>query len=161
MKFDLLVFDWDGTLMDSEARIVACVQAGFRDLDLEAPTARQCRNIIGLGLNEAMAQLAPALASRRREAVMDRYRHHFLHVNQTPSTLFPGAAEVIADLHVPATCSPSPPARAAAVWMRCCARPNSGLGFMPRVAPTRRRRSRIRRCCRSCSTNLASRPRTV
>ena len=48
--YKLLVFDWDGTLMDSEARIVACVQAAARDLELDVPSAVASRNIIGLGL---------------------------------------------------------------------------------------------------------------
>jgi len=48
----LIVFDWDGTLMDSETQIVHCMQRSIDDLALEARSADQCRNIIGLGLRE-------------------------------------------------------------------------------------------------------------
>lgn len=94
-RFKLLVFDWDGTLMDSEARIVACVQAAARDLGLEVPSARSCRNIIGLGLNEAVTTLFPGSDDVQVGRVVDRYRYHFLVANKTPSVLFSGAADVL------------------------------------------------------------------
>ena len=97
-RFRLLVFDWDGTLMDSEARIVACVQAAARDLDLTEPSAEESRNIIGLGLNEAVTTLFPGADESLVERVVERYRHHFLDVNKTPSELFPGAKEVLIEL---------------------------------------------------------------
>ena len=59
MKFELLIFDWDGTLMDSEARILACVEAAVRDLGLVSPGKQAIRNIIGLGLREAVYTLFP------------------------------------------------------------------------------------------------------
>ena len=51
--YELLVFDWDGTLMDSEAKIVACLQAAAADMRLELPDESQARQVIGLGLHEA------------------------------------------------------------------------------------------------------------
>ncbi len=97
-RFKLLVFDWDGTLMDSEARIVACVQAAARDLGLEVPTAGSSRNIIGLGLNEAVRTLFPGSDDVQVGRVVERYRYHFLVANKTPSALFPGAADVLNQL---------------------------------------------------------------
>jgi len=94
-RFKLLVFDWDGTLMDSEARIVACMQATARDLGLEVPTAVSSRNIIGLGLKEAVTTLFPGSDDAQVGRVVERYRHHFLVANKTPSALFPGAAEML------------------------------------------------------------------
>lgn len=95
MTFDLIVFDWDGTLMDSEARIVACVQAAFTDLELPQPSREAARDIIGLGLAEAMARLNPAMDLATRTALGDRYRVHFLGSDPTPTALFPGARETL------------------------------------------------------------------
>jgi phosphoglycolate phosphatase len=96
MPFKLIVFDWDGTLMDSEARIVACIHAAFGDLGLPLPSLESARDIIGLGLDEAMAVLLPEAGAQGRRALMERYRHHFLVANETPSELFPGVAQTLA-----------------------------------------------------------------
>ena len=95
MSFKLIVFDWDGTLMDSEARIVACIHAAFADLGVAAPSAAEARDIIGLGLDEAMAVLWPGSTPQERQALVDRYRYHFLVANATPSELFPGVVETL------------------------------------------------------------------
>ena len=95
MSFELIVFDWDGTLMDSEARIVACLQAAFTDLGLPEPTREAARDIIGLGLEEAMGRLYPSADVGLRASLVARYRHHFLVTNETPSVLFPGARETL------------------------------------------------------------------
>ena len=95
MNFELIVFDWDGTLMDSEARIVACVQAAFADLELPPPTREAARDIIGLGLAEAMLRLNPEMEPTTRAALGERYRWHFLGSHPTPSALFPGARETL------------------------------------------------------------------
>jgi phosphoglycolate phosphatase len=99
MKFELLVFDWDGTLMDSEARIVACVEAAVNDLGLESPGRDAIRNIIGLGLREAVHNLFPQAGDHLHLDIAERYRDHFFSSSQTPSTLFEGAREVIESLH--------------------------------------------------------------
>ena len=96
--FRLLVFDWDGTLMDSEARILSCVRAAARDLGLETPADAAIRNIIGLGLQEAVQMLFPGLEQSGVAAVIDRYRHHYLHADETPSELFPGSLTVLREL---------------------------------------------------------------
>ena len=84
--------------MDSAERIIACVQAAAFDLELEAPDRDAIRNIIGLGLKEAVSTLFPGSSDRRIESVGERYRHHFLNQNKTPSQLFPGARKVIETL---------------------------------------------------------------
>jgi len=96
--FDLLVFDWDGTLMDSEARIVACMRAAAEDLEVEVPGHEAVREIIGLGLREAVAELFPSLDSAAVQGLADRYRLHFLDTDRAPSHLFPGAAETLRTL---------------------------------------------------------------
>ena len=93
-RFRLLVFDWDGTLMDSAEAIVASIQAACSDLDLPVPTEEQARFIIGLGLNDAMAHILPALDRALYPRVAERYRHHFL-LRDADATLFAGAAEMI------------------------------------------------------------------
>lgn len=95
MSFELIVFDWDGTLMDSEARIVACIQAAFADAGRSAPDRAAARNVIGLGLDEAMAMLWPEASIAERDRIVAGYRHHFLGGNETPSDLFPGAVELL------------------------------------------------------------------
>jgi phosphoglycolate phosphatase len=77
-KFELIVFDWDGTLMDSAGLIVASVQAAARDLGLAPPTDARARHIIGLGLIDALRHALPELAPSRYEDLAERYRHHFL-----------------------------------------------------------------------------------
>jgi len=97
-RFELLVFDWDGTLMDSQARIVACIRAGFADCGLEPPTREAAADIIGLGLNDAMARLLPGVSQGQITAVAAAYRRHFLGDEPTPEGLFPGAAETLSRL---------------------------------------------------------------
>lgn len=86
-KFKLLVFDWDGTLMDSEARIVSCVHAAARDMAIEAPSEDRVRDIIGLGLKEALDKLFPGSDDPFKERFIEFYRHYFLHEDSTPSLL--------------------------------------------------------------------------
>lgn len=95
MSFKLIVFDWDGTLMDSEAKIVTCIRAAFGDVGVPPPSREASRNIIGLGLSEAMVELWPEADDVKRNRVAERYRHHFLDADETPATLFPGARELV------------------------------------------------------------------
>jgi len=90
---ELLVFDWDGTLMDSEAKIVRCVQGAAMDCGVADPGAKAIRHIIGLGLQEAIASLFPNESSESRETLINRYRVHFLEQDNTPMPLFPGVRE--------------------------------------------------------------------
>ncbi|MEW6353637.1 MAG: HAD-IA family hydrolase [Pseudomonadota bacterium] len=98
MKFPLLVFDWDGTLMDSEARIVGCMQAAIQDVGLPALETAAIRNIIGLGLREALEQLFPGCTEPVRQRVVESYRYHFLGGYHAASPLFPGALETLTAL---------------------------------------------------------------
>lgn len=99
MKFELLIFDWDGTLMDSEARIVACVEAAVADLGLASPGPDAIRNIIGLGLREAVHTLFPDAGDHLHLEIAERYRAHFFSSNEAPSSLFEGTREVLEYLH--------------------------------------------------------------
>ncbi|MGH8679180.1 MAG: HAD-IA family hydrolase, partial [Burkholderiales bacterium] len=77
-RFDLLVFDWDGTLVDSAAHIVASIQKACRDLELPVPSDAAARQVIGLGLHDALAQVLPGIDESRYGDVAERYRIHFL-----------------------------------------------------------------------------------
>lgn len=95
--FELLIFDWDGTLMDSAAAIAEAIQAACADLDLPVPPAAQARYVIGLGLTDAMRHILPDLPESDYPRIVDRYRLHFLR-RDGGTTLFAGAREMLEDL---------------------------------------------------------------
>src|SRR5262245_60392983 len=98
LPFKLLVFDWDGTLMDSEARIVSCLSMTLADLALPALGRDALLNVIGLGLPEAVATLLPGADADLIRRFIDRYRYHFLSDHHAPAVLFPGARETLTTL---------------------------------------------------------------
>jgi len=77
-QFDLLVFDWDGTLFDSTALITRCIQAACVDVGVAMPTDEQASYVIGMGLVEALQHAAPGLARERYPELGARYRHHYM-----------------------------------------------------------------------------------
>lgn len=95
--FDLLVFDWDGTLMDSAAAISESLQAACADLGLPVPSREKARHVIGLGLTDALAYVLPELPVNDYPRVLDQFRMHFLR-RDTGTTLFAGAREMIHEL---------------------------------------------------------------
>ncbi len=76
--FDLLIFDWDGTLMDSAGVIVDSIQRACLDIGVPAPSERASRQIIGLGLAQALQTLLPDLPTDAYPRLVERYRHHYL-----------------------------------------------------------------------------------
>ncbi|MEN9868776.1 MAG: hypothetical protein RL748_4366 [Pseudomonadota bacterium] len=96
-QFDLIVFDWDGTLMDSTAAIVLCIQAAARDLGLPVPKDDDAAHVIGLGLYDAMQTVLPGVDASYYPRMVERYRHHYLqHGNDL--ILFRGVPEMLQDL---------------------------------------------------------------
>ncbi|SMC19494.1 phosphoglycolate phosphatase [Andreprevotia lacus DSM 23236] len=91
-RFDLLVFDWDGTLMDSTGTIAHAIQLAFGELGLPVPTDSDARFVIGYGLREAMQHLAPAADAATITAIVDAYRHHYL-ARDEALVLFDGVRE--------------------------------------------------------------------
>ena len=77
-RFDLIVFDWDGTLMDSAAAIVRAIQSASTDLGLPVPDDARARHVIGLGLVDALRHAVPDLAEHDYPRMVERYRHHYL-----------------------------------------------------------------------------------
>jgi len=96
-RFELLVFDWDGTLLDSAGAIVDAIQAACRDLGLPIPVDAQARHVIGLGLHDALRHAVPNLPEERYPLMVERYRHHYLQ-HDHELQLFDGAAAMIAEL---------------------------------------------------------------
>ncbi len=97
-QFELLVFDWDGTLMDSAAAISESLQAACTELGLPVPSREQARYVIGLGLTDALTYVLPELPEAEYPRVLDHFRVHFLR-RDAETTLFPGAADMIRELH--------------------------------------------------------------
>lgn len=96
-RYELIVFDWDGTLMDSAGMIVHCVQAAARDLGLMPPDEARARHIIGLGLVDALRHALPDLPEERYEDLVERYRHHYL-ARDHELNLFDGAEAMVRHL---------------------------------------------------------------
>ena len=98
MRYQLVIFDWDGTLMDSVGRIVACMQAASRDAGWGHLEAAAIRDIIGLGLPEAIDRLCPGIDAERFELLRSRYAHHFVESDAAPMSFFAGVEAGIAAL---------------------------------------------------------------
>jgi phosphoglycolate phosphatase len=96
-RFPFIVFDWDGTLIDSTSIIADSLQRACRDLGELAPTDLDARYVIGLGLADALRHVAPGLPRDRHGELAARYRHHFLSRDATMQ-LYPGARELLLDL---------------------------------------------------------------
>ena len=77
-RFDLIVFDWDGTLYDSTALITRCIQLACADVGVAVPTDRDASYVIGMGLAEALQHAAPTLPRERYPELAARYRHHYV-----------------------------------------------------------------------------------
>ncbi|MCC4117842.1 HAD-IA family hydrolase [Aromatoleum toluclasticum] len=98
-RFDLIVFDWDGTLMDSAAAIVNAILAASRDLNMPEPSEARARHVIGLGLVDALRHAVPDLSESDYPRMVERYRYHYLAQDHELS-LFPGAYAMIEELSV-------------------------------------------------------------
>jgi phosphoglycolate phosphatase len=96
-RFNLLIFDWDGTLVDSTAPIAEAIQYACRDLGLPIPDDEAANYVIGLGLSDAMQSVAPDLAPHRYPELGALYRHHYL-AREADIPLFAGARELLAEL---------------------------------------------------------------
>ena len=93
-KFDLIAFDWDGTLFDSTALIVRCIQSACRDLGVAVPSDVDAAHVIGLGLHDALRHVTPDLPPERVNELGRRYRHHYL-ARQHELVLFEGTLEML------------------------------------------------------------------
>jgi phosphoglycolate phosphatase len=97
--YKLLIFDWDGTVIDSAARIISSMQRSALYLGLEPLDAEAIRNIIGLGLPEAIRALVPGIDAAGIEGMRERYAHYYVTGDDTPTHLFAGARSSLESLH--------------------------------------------------------------
>ena len=93
-RFDLIAFDWDGTLFDSTGLIVRCIQSASRDLGMAVPSDTQAAYVIGLGLMDALRHAVPDLPVERYPELGRRYRHHYM-ARQHEIVLFDGTLDML------------------------------------------------------------------
>ncbi len=96
-QFDLIAFDWDGTLFDSTAIITRCIQRAVVDVGGEEPSREAASYVIGMPLMQALAHAAPDVPTEKYPQLGDRYRHHYV-ANQHDLNLFEGVLPMLADL---------------------------------------------------------------
>ncbi|HEY0818963.1 MAG TPA: HAD-IA family hydrolase [Rhizobacter sp.] len=93
-RFDLIAFDWDGTLFDSTALIARSIQAACADLGVAVPSDKDASYVIGMGLIDALQHAAPGLPRDRYPELGQRYRHHYF-AKQHEIVLFKGTIEML------------------------------------------------------------------
>jgi len=98
LRYRLIVFDWDGTLLDSAGGIADCIQEAARDLQLPVPARETASHVIGLGLHASLRTAVPSLPEAKYREFAEAYRRHFL-ARQGAMALFPGVREMLQDLH--------------------------------------------------------------
>ncbi|WP_137896819.1 HAD-IA family hydrolase [Ramlibacter sp. 2FC] len=96
-QFDLIAFDWDGTLFDSTAIIVRCIQRAVVDVGGQRPSDEAAAYVIGMALMQALAHAAPDVPAEKYPELSARYRHHYLQ-HQNDISLFQGVLPLLADL---------------------------------------------------------------
>lgn len=93
-QFDLIAFDWDGTLYDSTAIIARCIQRAVADVGGQVPTREQASYVIGMGLMQALAHAAPDVPPALYPRLGERYRHHYI-AHQNDLSLFEGVLPLL------------------------------------------------------------------
>ena len=96
-QFDLIAFDWDGTLFDSTAIITRCIQRAVQDVGGATPTREQASYVIGMALIPALAHAAPDVPREKHALLGERYRHHYF-AHQHDISLFEGVLPMLAEL---------------------------------------------------------------
>ncbi len=96
-RFDLIVFDWDGTLANSTQMITECVRAASSDAGLPVPEPGIASHVIGLGLYEAIDFLFDEISETQRQLMAERYRYHY-HVRDEETPLYDGVLEAVMNL---------------------------------------------------------------
>lgn len=97
MKYSLLVFDWDGTIIDSASTIAECIRLAAADVGLPVPTREQASHVIGLGLQDALRHAVPSLPAEQVPQFVECYREHF-RASEHTMDLFGGMRELLASL---------------------------------------------------------------
>lgn len=96
-RFDLIAFDWDGTLFDSTRIIARCIQRAVVDVGGAMPSDKAAAYVIGMGLMQALAHAAPDVPQQKYPELGARYRHHYL-AHQNDLSLFEGVLPMLDEL---------------------------------------------------------------
>jgi len=96
-KYELIVWDWDGTLMDSTPTIVQCIQQACVDLELPVPDDSLASHVIGLGVQDALRIAVPSVRVDQHPRLVDRFRYHYL-AKDHELHLFTGIKDLLNDL---------------------------------------------------------------
>lgn len=94
-QYSLVIFDWDGTLMDSTARIISCMQQTAKIVGLPIPTPALVKSIIGLSMDAVIDQVFPGSEEKQRQELTGIYRQHYIDLDTTPSPLFEGSLAIL------------------------------------------------------------------
>lgn len=94
----LLIFDWDGTLCDSLSRIALCIRCAAEEVGLTPPPEHEAREIVGLGLVDALETLFPGIPMEQILAMRDSYSRHFVEHDHEPSPFFEGVGDTLEHL---------------------------------------------------------------
>jgi phosphoglycolate phosphatase len=98
-RYSVIVFDWDGTLMDSTAGITVAIQEAARDMGLPVPLPEVASHVIGLGLQHLLRGAVPLLPAERNHEFVEAFRNHF-QAQEEAMALFPGISELLDELRV-------------------------------------------------------------
>lgn len=96
-KFEMVIWDWDGTIMNSTPTIVECMQQSCRDLGMPVPSDQIASHVIGLGIIESIRIAMPTVSEVDYPLVLERFRHYYLRKDHE-LTMFEGIRELLIDL---------------------------------------------------------------
>ena len=97
MRYPLIVFDWDGTIIDSTGTIAECIQQAAAEMGLPVPHDERARHVIGLGLHDSLRHAVPELPASRYNDFVALYRKYFL-TREDTMKLFSGMPELLSQL---------------------------------------------------------------
>ena len=97
MRYPLIVFDWDGTIIDSTGTIAECIQQAAAEMGLPVPDDSRARHVIGLGLRDSLLHAVPDLPESRYNDFVALYRKYFL-AREDTMKLFPGMVDLLSSL---------------------------------------------------------------